>query len=225
LKRRSVLKFIDIFLQILGGLQVTVSITLLGMLFAVPFALVAGIAQWQSRGTARLCVTGLIEFWRSTPVLVLLFLFYYSLPTFGIRLPNLLVGAMVLGTNIGAYGSQVVRASLQSLPKGQVEAGRALGMHRWQILLLIEFPQAVVLMLPSCVNLSIQLVKGTAAASLITLTDMTFQAKEIGQLYYNPPLVYSALLLSYFVICYPMTVLGRALERAFSPGSKGDYEF
>ena len=124
-------------------------------------------------------VTALIEFWRSSPVIILLYAFYYTLPGFGLRLSGITVGAMVLGLNIGGYGSQAVRAALQALDRGQAEAGRSLGFRRWQILLLIELPQALLAMMPTFVNQFIQLVKSTALVSLITLTDMTFRAKEI----------------------------------------------
>src|SRR3546814_3547604 len=88
------------------------------------------------------------------------------------------VGAMALGLNIGGYGSQAVRAALQSPDRGQVEAGRALGLHRLHILWLIELPQALSAMMPTFVNQFIQLVTGTAIVSLITLTDMTLARKR-----------------------------------------------
>jgi polar amino acid transport system permease protein len=111
-----------------------------------------------------------------------------------------------------------VRAALQALPAGQVEAGRTLGLKRSRILALIELPQAFPPMLPSFINQVIQLIKGTALVSLITLADMTYRAKEIAQAQYNPVGVYTALLLSYFALCYPMTVLGRWLEARVQRG-------
>lgn len=214
------MSFAEILRGIFEGLHVTASVTALGMMFAVPFALIAGILQYQSRGALHGVVTAIIEFWRSTPVLILLFAFYFSLPTFGIRLPALMVGAIVLGLNIGGYGSQAVRSALQALDRGQNEAGRSLGLKQWQILALIELPQAMTMMLPTFVNQFIQLVKGTALVSLITLSDMTFRAKEISQIYYNPPKVYFALLVSYFLICYPATIAGRWLELRSRSGKR-----
>src|SRR3546814_1047401 len=150
----------DILAGILEGFRVTALVTLYGMMWAVPFALATGVLQYFTRGGARFAVTCLIEFWRSSPVLILLFVLYYALPDFGIRLSSMTVGAMALGLNIGGYGSQAVRAALQSLDRGQVEAGRALGLHRLQILCLIELPQAVSAMMPTFVNQFIPLVKG-----------------------------------------------------------------
>lgn len=214
----------DILAGIFEGFRVTALVTLYGMMWAVPFALVTGVLQYFTRGGVRLAVTCLIEFWRSSPVLILLFVLYYALPGFGIRLSSMTVGAMALGLNIGGYGSQAVRAALQSLDRGQVEAGRALGLHRLHILWLIELPQAVSAMMPTFVNQFIQLVKGTAIVSLITLTDMTFRAKQIAELEYNPVGVYTALMLAYLIVCYPATLLGRHLERRMHIQNRGSRE-
>lgn len=204
--------FASIFLQILKGLDVTATVTFFGLCFAIPFALAAGIAQHFSQGTARAAITFVIEFWRSTPLLVLMFMFYYSLPDVGIDLTPGTVAAMTLGLHVGAYGSQSVRAALQALDRGQVEAGLALGLSRPVILLKIELPQMVSAMLPTFVNQFIQLVKGTSLVALITMSDMTERAKEIASQDYDPVRIYSALLLSYFIILYPATIAGRWLE-------------
>lgn len=213
--------FLEILSGIFEGLGVTVSVTLWGLAYAIPFALCFGILQHFTTGATRLAVSAIIEFWRSSPVIILLFVFYYTLPSFGITFSGLTVGAMALGLNIGGYGSQSVRAALQALDRGQVEAGAALGLRRYQVLLLIELPQAFVAMTPTFINQFIQLIKGTALVSLITLTDMTFRAKQISQLQYNPVGTYTALLLAYFIICYPATILGRWVEKRVSPGNRG----
>lgn len=205
---------LDILQNIFQGFGVTATVTMLGLLYAVPFAFVAGILQYLLSGWPRMIVTAIIEFWRSSPVIVLLFIFYYTLPAVGIRISSTAVAAMVLGLNIGGYGSQAVRAALQSLPRGQVEAGRALGLVRWKVLSYIELPQAIRSMIPTFVNQFIQLVKGTALVSLIALTDMTYRAKELAQIEYNPVGIYSGLLLAYLILCYPVTILGWRLEQS-----------
>lgn len=212
------MSFFEIMRAIYQGFGVTASVTILGLLYAIPFALLAGVLQHFSTGTYRGAITAVIEFWRSSPVIVLLYAFYYSLPAFGIYLSAIAVGAMVLGLNVGGYGSQSVRAALQALNRGQCEAGLALGLSRFDVLRLVELPQAIAAMIPTFVNEAIQLIKGTSLVSLIALTDMTFRAKEISELSYNPVGVYSGLLLAYLIICYPVTILGRYLERAFGVG-------
>ncbi|MER8434821.1 amino acid ABC transporter permease [Mesorhizobium caraganae] len=219
------MSFISIMRGIFEGFNITAVITGLGLCYAIPFALVAGVLQHFLRGWAYLGITAIIEFWRSSPVIVLLYAFYYSLPAFEIYLSGIAVGALVLGLNIGGYGSQSVRAALQALDRGQKEAGLALGLSRLDVLRLIELPQAIAAMMPTFINLAIQLIKGTALVSLLSLTDMTFRAKEISQLSYNPVRIYSGLLLAYFIVCYPVTILGRYLEKKLSKGRTRINEF
>lgn len=209
----------EIWLGMLQGLGTTAAVTAYGLVFAVPFALVFGVAQYLTQGLPRLAITCVIEFWRSSAVIILLFFFYYTLPVIGVTLSAWTVSAMVLGLNVGGYASQAVRAGLQALPGGQKEAAKALGLSRASTLLLIELPQALVAMSPTFINTLIQLVKGTALVSLVTLTDMTFRAKEIAQIEYNPVAVYTSLLLAFFVVCYPIALMGRWLEaRIHKPG-------
>jgi polar amino acid transport system permease protein len=216
--------FVQVLSAILQGVGVTLTVTAIGMLYAVPFAFAAGTAQHVSRGVAYGAITAVIEFWRSTSVIILLYGLYYTLPTLGLRLSAITVGSMVLGLHIGAYGSQAVRGALQAVDKGQAEAGRAVGLRNWQVLLLIELPQALLAMVPTFINQFIQLVKGTALVSLVTLTDMTFRAKEISQLYYDPPKIYFALLFAYFILCYPATIAGRWIERRVGAGRKAVHD-
>ena len=210
----------DILFTIFEGFRVTGVVTAYGLLYAIPFAFIAGIAQYLAKSWVRWLVTLVIEFWRSSPVLILLFAFYYTLPLFGLTLSAMAVAALVLGLNIGGYGSQAVRAALQALDKGQVEAGAALGLTRGQTLVRIELPQAFMAMVPTFMNQFIQLIKSTALVSLITLTDMTYRAKEVSQIVFDPVAVYSALLLAYLIVCYPVTVLGRLIEKRVTRGRR-----
>ena len=94
----------------------------------------------------------------------------------------------------------------------------------WQVP-LIELPQALRSMVPTFMNQLIQLIKGTALVSLITLTDMTYRAKELAQVEYNPVGIYSGLLIAYLIICYPVTVLGRSIEQRTSYAESKHREF
>jgi polar amino acid transport system permease protein len=205
--------FQQILLKILEGAGITVGIAGYALVFAVPFAFAFGTLQYLLAGKPRAVVTGIIEFWRNNAVIILLYVFYYLLPFAGIKLSAHTVGAFVLGCSAGAYGSQIVRGALQSIGRGQLEAGSALGLRRWHVLGLVEYPQAIRPMLPSFVNELIRLLQSTALVSLLTLADMTFRAKELSQITHQPTAIYTALLLSYFVVSYPLAILGRRLEK------------
>jgi polar amino acid transport system permease protein len=203
----------QILLRILEGAGVTLGIAGYALVFAIPFALVFGTLQHLLAGKPRALVTGVIEFWRNNAVIILLYVFYYLLPFAGMKWSAQTVAALVLGCSAGAYGSQIVRGALQAIPRGQLEAGGALGLRRWHVLALVEYPQAIRPMLPSFVNEGIRLLQSTALVSLLTLADMTFRAKEITQITHQPGAIYSALLVSYFVVSYPLAIIGRRLEK------------
>lgn len=197
---------------ILEGARITLGVALYGAVYAIPFALVFGTLQYLSRGFLNVLTTIVIEFWRSNATIILLYVFYYIFPLAGFRWSAINVAAAVIGLNIGGYASQVVHAGLLTVPKGQLEAGLALGLSRTKALMLIELPQALRLMVPAFINEAIRLLQTTAIVSLIGLADMTFQAKQIGQSTYQPTEIYTALLLAYFVLSYPLAIAGRRIE-------------
>ncbi len=214
------MSLLEILAGILEGADITLQVVGYALLYAIPFAFVFGILQYLTRGLPRKGITFIIEFWRSNAVIILLYVFYYLLPFVGLRWSAMSVAALVIGCNVGAYGSQVVRAALQTLARGQIEAGAALGMPRLHVLALVELPQSIRLMIPSLINEAIRLIQSTALVSLLALSDMTFKAKEIGQITYQPVEVYSALLLAYFVLAYPFALLGRRLESWTTQGKQ-----
>lgn len=120
---------------------------------------------------------------------------------------------MVLGLNMGGYGSQVVRGALAAIEQGQLDAARALGLTRSQALITVELPQALRQMMPTFVNELVELIKLTALVSLITLADPTFRAKQISQITYDPVTIYTCLLITYLIIGYPVVLLGKRLEQ------------
>jgi polar amino acid transport system permease protein len=213
--------FTAILLKILEGAGVTLGIAGYALVYALPFAFVLGTLQYLLRGLPRMLVTGVIEFWRSNAVIILLYVFYYLFPFAGLRWSAPTVAALVLGFSAGAYGSQIVRGALQSVPRGQIEAAGSLGLLRGHVLWLVEYPQAIKPMVPSFVNELIRLLQSTSLVSLLAMADMTFHAKEMTQLTHQPVEIYSALLLSYFIVSYPFAILGRRLERWVAT-DKGD---
>ncbi|MEZ0212543.1 MAG: ABC transporter permease subunit [Xanthobacteraceae bacterium] len=207
------MSFIGIIGWIISGLNVTLLVLLYTAIVAFCFAFPLGIAEYFLRGWARTIVSGFIDIWRGSSVVLLLFFLYYVLPAAGLYLNAYAVSAIAIGFNIGAYGSQALRSSLESIPRGQIEAGLSLGLHRSRVLLLIELPQACRKMIPIIGNEIIAIIKTSANVSLIGLADMTFRAKEIMQTTYQPAQIYSGLLLVYLMICLPIALVVRKLAR------------
>jgi polar amino acid transport system permease protein len=197
----------EITTWILSGLKVTLIVATFATAIAGLSAVALGTLQHRLGGAPYALLTIFIEFWRSSSVVILLLFFYYVLPMIGLRLDAIAVTALVLGLNVGAYGSQAVRAALESIGQGQVEAGVALGLSRNQLLLLVEIPQAIPKILPIFGNEAVEVIKGTANGSLLGLADITFRSKELMQITYQPGRIYIILIIIYIVICAPIALL------------------
>jgi polar amino acid transport system permease protein len=134
-------------------------------------------------------------------------------PPFNINLTAFQAGVIALGLNVGAYGAEVVRGAIQSVHKEQIEAAIALNMPSGLMMRAIIIPQAMVRILPPFGNLSIELLKATSLASLITLADVTFQGRIMIQSVGRMGEVFALLLIIYFILAYPLTLGVRWLEK------------
>jgi len=215
---------------LLAGARVTMQLTFLAGLLGTAMAVLSGLgslSSWRAvRGVSRVYV----EFFRGTSEIVQLIWFFFALPLLAPALPDFIperivrltpmeAGVTVLALNTGAYGSEVVRGAIQAVGQGQREAAVALSLTPFQRMRHVIFPQAVLTMLPPYGNLLIQLLKGTALVSLITLSDLTFEAQKLrvnGTA--DAPTVYSAILVMYFIMALAITAVVRLLERYFSRG-------
>ncbi|KOQ18164.1 amino acid ABC transporter permease, partial [Achromobacter xylosoxidans] len=185
---------------LLEGLAVTLEIMAGAVVLAVPLALVAGVGRLSTVRPVRWLASIYVEVFRGTSALVQLFWFYFVLPLFGVQLPAMLVGIVVLALNAGAYGAEVVRGAIRAVPPGQREAGVALNLTRGQIMRRIVVPQAIPAMLPPAGNLLIELLKNTALVSLITITDLTFRGQLLRSETLRTTEIFTLMLLLYFAV-------------------------
>jgi len=204
--------------ELLRGLLITLQVTAGGAVVAVTAALIAALGKMYGPTPVRWLAMTYIEAFRGTSALVQLFWLFYVLPHFGITLEPMTVGIVALGLNIGAYGAEVVRGAIGSVPKGQWEAGVALNMSRMQLLRDVILPQAFVAMIPPWGNLFIELLKATALVSLITLSDLAFKAQQINQNTLRTVEIFTVVLLAYLAISLVITMGMRALERRAAKG-------
>jgi len=200
--------------RILDGLLITVELTVGGALLALVIAIGLGLLarndHFLLRGFARV----VIEFFRGTSLVVQLFFFFFvlPLPPFNVELPPLLVGLLGLGLNYGAYAAEVVRGSINAVPKGQWEATTALSMSRTQRMWRVIFPQAWALMIPSLNNLLIQLLKGTAVVYTITIVDLTNVFNKL-RIETDVFFAYTIALIIYFILAALLSGAMGLLER------------
>mgnify|MGYP001109604137 CR=1 FL=1 len=205
----------DLLPTLLRGLSTTISLTFWGALLAVVVAVGTGVLRASPSRILRGISGVYVEVFRGTSILVQLFWIYYvlPLPPFSLSISAFQAGVLALGLNVGAYGAEVVRGAIQSVPSGQVEAAIALNMSRSLMMRRVILPQALVRILPPFGNLLIELLKATALVSLITLADITFQARVLRQSVGRTTEAFTLLLIIYFLIAYPLTLGVRWLER------------
>lgn len=166
--------------KLANGAATTVLVMVFSTLLAAAISLVFGLMRLSGNFVIQGAATVYIEFFRGTSLLVQLYWIYYVLPLMGITLSPIVSGVMALGLNFGAYGAEIVRGGIQSVPRGQWEAARALNMSAAQRMRRIIIPQTYVIILPPAANLTVELLKATALVALITVVDLMFVAKQVN---------------------------------------------
>lgn len=172
--------FTSIIPILLIGMKVTVEATIFGFLIALTLGLVFALLRAIPLRIVSWPTAFVIEFVRDTPLLIQLYFLYYVLPDVGITLPALLTGVVTLGIQYSAYTSEVYRAGLQAVPKGQWEASRALNLSTMRIYRDVVIPQAIPRIVPALANYLVSIIKDTPILSAITVLEMLDVAKIVG---------------------------------------------
>jgi polar amino acid transport system permease protein len=152
-----------------------------------------------------------VDFFRAIPPLVLLVFIYAGLPFAGFEVSA--VGAVALGffLNTGAYYGEILRAGIESVPRGQLEAARSTGLTRWQAMQHVILPQAVRNVLPDLISNTLEVVKLTSIASVVALPELLFQARQAQSVTYNASPIMAAAII-YFILLWPVVRLLSRLE-------------
>lgn len=151
---------------------------------------------------------------RALPVLVVLILIYYALPFAGIVLSSFTAAAVALSMVFAAYAAEVIRAGIQSVPKGQFEAASSLGLGFWMTMRKVIFPQAMRIVIPPHASNCVSIIKDTSLASVVAMSDLLKQATDAQALFANPtPLIGAAII--YVIILWPLVRLTGWLEHRF----------
>lgn len=197
----------------LPGIWVTIQVTIFSAALAAFVAFSIGTLRTSRIWIVRFLSGAYFEIFRGTSALVLMFWMFFALPLFGWQLVPMWAGVSALGLTYGAYGSEIVRGALAAVAPAQREAGIALSFTKMQRLRRIELPQAWPEMVPPFNNLLIELMKGTALVSVITVADMTFAGNLVRLGDNKSAPVYSLLLVLYFVFAFILTRGMRVVER------------
>ncbi|WP_226679286.1 amino acid ABC transporter permease [Mesobacillus jeotgali] len=195
-----------------GAIFYTIPLTLISFICGLGLAVLTALARISDVKVLQMIARIYVSAIRGTPLLVQLFILFYGLPTIGITLdpwPSAIIG---FSLNVGAYASEIIRAAILSIPKGQWEAGYSIGMSNRQVLRGIIIPQAARVSIPPLSNTFISLVKDTSLASMILLTEMFRRAQEIATTNYEFLLLYTEAALIYWVICFILSIVQGRIE-------------
>jgi polar amino acid transport system permease protein len=154
-----------------------------------------------------------IEFFQDTPLLMQFFLIFFGLALFGVDISPMAAAALGLTFFTSAYLAEIWRGCVDALPKGQWEASACLAMSRWEQLRHVILPQALRIAIPPTVGFSVQVVKGTAVASIIGFVEITKTGTMIANATFKPLTVYAMVAVGYFLLCYPLSACARRIER------------
>ena len=200
--------FLDSFPKILfPGLTMTIPLTVISFSLALVIAVVTALVQFANVPVLKQLARFYIWIFRGTPLLVQLFVVFFGLTRVGIVLNPFPAAVIVFSLNEGAYCSETVRASLESVPRGQLEAGLCAGLSYLQTIFRIVLPQAMRTAFPPLSNSLISMVKDTSLAANITVTEMFMVTQRIASRYYEHLALYIEVALIYLLFCTVLTKL------------------
>lgn len=211
-----------------AGFKYTIPLAIISFVIGLVLALLSALTRLSQKGGAFLILKGIVRFYvwlfRSTPLLVQLFIVFFGLPylkikgilPYGVRMRPFTAGIITFSLNTGAYASETIRASISAVPIGQWEAASAIGMTRLQTIWRVILPQAFRIALPPLSNSFISLVKDTSLAASITIMEMFEVSQQIAAENYQPLLMYSLVAVIYALFTSVLSYLQGWLERYFN---------
>lgn len=194
----------------------TMMLASVAIVMSTVVGVIGGVTSVLGGRLVEVLVLSAVYFLRGIPILVQLFLVYFGLPFFGVRVSPHAVAIIAISLHMGALVTEVVRGALLALPKQQSESGLALGMTPVTLMIEVLAPQALRAALPPYVSLIPVTIKATSLASVISIWELTLASKEIANQTLATFEVFGVAFAIYFAICFPFTWLGRRLEQRYT---------
>jgi polar amino acid transport system permease protein len=208
----------DIFRNLLLAGRWTVALSLIAFIGGGLVGLALLVLRLTKIPIADKLVGGYVQLFQGTPLLMQLFLSYFGIALFGINTSAWVAAAVALTLYTSAFLTEIWRGCVNAIPKGQWEAAESLALNFGEQLRYVVLPQAVKIAVPPTVGFLVQVIKGTALASVIGFVELTKAGTMITNATFKPFLVYSCLALMYFALCFPVSLLARRLERKLNRG-------
>lgn len=199
-----------------GGLWITLQISGQVLLFGTLIGLFGGLSLLYGPLPLRLLVRAYVDTIRGIPLLVLIFAIFYGLPVLGAQISSINAAVLALSIFGGAHVSEVIRGGIDSIPQGQTEAAKAIGLTFYQRLRWVIFPQGIARIIPPWTNTAVELVKASSLAALVSIIDLLFATQQIAGRTRQPLLFYGVAAVLYFIINYTISNIGARVEKRFS---------
>ena len=208
----------DIFRNLLLAARWTVVLSLIAFIGGGLVGLGLLVFRLSKTPGADKLVGSYVQLFQGTPLLMQLFLSYFGIALFGINTSAWVAAALALTLYTSAFLAEIWRGCVNSIPKGQWEAAQSLALNFPEQLRYVVLPQAVKIAIPPTVGFLVQVIKGTALASVIGFVELTKAGTMITNATFKPFLVYSCLALMYFALCFPISLIAHRLERNMNRG-------
>jgi polar amino acid transport system permease protein len=203
----------DIFRNLLLAARWTVVLSLIAFIGGGLVGLALLVVRLGKSRTAQRLVDGYVALFQGTPLLMQLFLAYFGIALFGIKTSAWVAASVALTLYTSAFLTEIWRGCVAAIPKGQWEAAQSLALSFGEQLRYVVLPQAVRIAIPPTVGFLVQVIKGTALASVIGFIELTKAGTMITNATLKPFVVYSCVALLYFALCYPISLYAKTLER------------
>ena len=203
---------------ILGGIPLTILVAVLSIFFATVFAILGALGRLSRVSPIYSIATLYVSMVRGTPLIVQVIFVYSALPEFGIVLPALVAGTFALSFNYGAYMTEIFRAGIQAIPRGQVEAAEALGMTGSDVMRRVVLPQAIRIVIPAIGNEFIAMIKDSALVSYVGLQELFWRARTVGSGHFQSFGTLMTAALVYWLLTIVFSLVQERLEKRMAEG-------
>jgi polar amino acid transport system permease protein len=208
-----IIKHLPLFLK---GVFLTVEISFFAIIIGLPIGILAAVGRTSRFKILNLVGAVYVEVFRNTPLLIQIFIIFFGLPGIGIKLSPYVSGLTALVLYVGAYNTEVIRAGLEAVPRGQIEAAKSLGLTGVQTFLYVIIPQTLRISLPALGNNWVALVKNSSLVSVIGMVELTWVALDLNALTFRSFELFGAATIFYLILIFILINIQSYVERRFA---------
>ena len=208
------------YLFLLKGLQWTVLLSVVSFACGTVTGLAIALLRTSGNRYVEKATAGYIALFQGTPLLMQLFVVYYGLALAGLKLDPWVSVSIGFTLHAGAFLGEIWRGSIEAVPRGQVEAAKALSLGYFSRMNDVVLPQAIRISLPATIGFLVQLIKGTSLAAFVGFTELARAGTMVSNQIFKPLLVFGVVGVMYFIVCWPLSLLGSRLERRLAVSTR-----